>query len=111
MTYEKPRAARRCVDFRIAEGRGPVLPAGHGRTRNCSGMDLERDEPNCGCLGSREHGGGDLGPVWDILLSFKNEGSAHVFPVLCCAKSLQLCPTLCDPMDCSPPGSSVHGIL
>ena len=26
------------------------------------------------------------------------------------AKSLLLCPTLCDPMDCSPPGSSVHGI-
>ena len=25
------------------------------------------------------------------------------------AKLLQLCPTLCDPMDCSPPGSSVHG--
>ena len=23
----------------------------------------------------------------------------------------QWCPTLCDPMDCSPPGSSVHGIL
>ena len=22
----------------------------------------------------------------------------------------QLCPTLCDPMDCSSPGSSVHGI-
>ena len=22
----------------------------------------------------------------------------------------KLCPTLCDPMDCSPPGSSVHGI-
>ena len=26
------------------------------------------------------------------------------------AKLLQ-CPALCDPMDCSPPGSSVHGIL
>ena len=26
-------------------------------------------------------------------------------------KSLQSCPALCDPMDCSPPGSSVHGIL
>ena len=26
-----------------------------------------------------------------------------------CAKSLQSCPTLCDSMDCSPPGSSVHG--
>ena len=23
----------------------------------------------------------------------------------------QLCPTLSDPMDCSPPGSSVHGIF
>ena len=23
----------------------------------------------------------------------------------------QLCPTLCDPRDCSPPGSSVHGIF
>ena len=23
----------------------------------------------------------------------------------------QLCPTLCDPMGCSPPGSSAHGIL
>ena len=28
-----------------------------------------------------------------------------------CAKSLQSCLTLCDPIDCSPPGSSVHGIL
>ena len=27
------------------------------------------------------------------------------------AKSLQSCLTLCDSMDCSPPGSSVHGIL
>ena len=28
-----------------------------------------------------------------------------------CAKSLQLCPTLCDPMDRSLPGSSVHWIF
>ena len=27
------------------------------------------------------------------------------------ARSPQSCPTLCDPMDSSPPGSSVHGIL
>ena len=27
------------------------------------------------------------------------------------AKSLQLCPTFCDPLDCIPPASSVHGIL
>ena len=27
------------------------------------------------------------------------------------AKSLQSCPTLCDPIDCSPPGSPVPGVL
>ena len=27
------------------------------------------------------------------------------------AKSLQLCPTLCNPIDGSPPGSAVPGIL
>jgi len=27
------------------------------------------------------------------------------------AKSLQSCPILCDPMDGSPPGSPIHGIL
>ena len=36
----------------------------------------------------------------------------HTSFVLFCmhAKSFQLCLTLCDPMDCSPPGSSVQGI-
>ena len=33
------------------------------------------------------------------------------YTVLLCAKSLQSCPTLCHPMDCSPPGSSDHEIL
>ena len=27
------------------------------------------------------------------------------------AKSLQLCQTLCDPIDCSPPGSPIPGIF
>ena len=36
----------------------------------------------------------------------------HFFLYTCMrAKSLQSCLTLCDSMDCSPPGSSVHGIL
>ena len=55
----------------------------------------------------------------------------HSLPCICMAESLrcppetittllincggslvaQSCPTLCDPLDCSPPGSSVHGIL
>ena len=29
----------------------------------------------------------------------------------CCCLVAQLCLTVCNPMDCSPPGSSVHGIL
>ena len=31
--------------------------------------------------------------------------------VCVCIQSLQLCPTPCDPMDFSPQGSTVHGIL
>ena len=38
---------------------------------------------------------------WDMKQSV---GCLHV-------KSFQSCPTLCNPMHCSPPGSSVHGIL
>ena len=34
-----------------------------------------------------------------------------IFPVLCYAKSLPLCPTLCDPIDGSLPGSPIPGIL
>ena len=32
----------------------------------------------------------------------------HMLPCVPCLVT-QLCLTLCDPMDCSPPGSSVHG--
>ena len=37
-------------------------------------------------------------------------GTANLLSCMC-AKFLQLCPTLCEPMDCGSPGSSVHGIL
>ena len=30
---------------------------------------------------------------------------------VCCVQSLQWCSTLCNPMDCNPPGSFVHGFL
>ena len=35
----------------------------------------------------------------------------RAYPVCICAKSLQSCLTLCNPMDCRPPVSSVPGIL
>ena len=39
-----------------------------------------------------------------------SQPSIPVF-VLCCPKVLQSCTTVCNPVDCSLPGSSVHGIL
>ena len=39
------------------------------------------------------------------------EFSRQEYSAAAAAKSLQLCPTLCDPIDVSPPGSPVPGIL
>ena len=39
------------------------------------------------------------------------KNSAKVLRCVAAAKSLQSCPTLCDPIDYSPPGSPVPGIL
>ena len=38
------------------------------------------------------------------------QGSLLTTPA-CGLLAAQSCPTLCDPMDCSPPGSSVRGIF
>ena len=38
-------------------------------------------------------------------------GRAHVKEVCVCVLLAQSCPTLCNPVDCSPPGSSVRGIF
>jgi len=41
----------------------------------------------------------------------ENWGLVTRFMFWLCAKPLQSCPAICDSTDCSPPGSSVHGIL
>ena len=48
-------------------------------------------------------------PSWECSPSCQRALSACVVCVL--AKLLQSCPTLCHTMDCSPPGSSVHGVV
>ena len=48
-------------------------------------------------------------PRPDHLVLFRQLWRAISTPAA--AKSLQSCPTLCDPMDCSLPGSSAHGIF
>ena len=51
-------------------------------------------------------------PAIQGLFNIRNVNNNNVIYYACvCAKSLQLCPTLCDPIGCSPPGSCVHGIL
>ena len=49
---------------------------------------------------------------------FKNSGGQHIIGTWCvcvcvcvCVLVAQLCLTLCGPINCSPPGSFVHGIL
>ena len=58
--------------------------------------------------------------LWDlVLLNFNSHNSslrqAHIFLSIVISESdsvsRSLCPTLCDSMDYSPPGFSVHGIL
>ena len=38
-------------------------------------------------------------------------GGTYIFPAAAAAKSFQSCPILCDPIDSSPPGSAILGIL
>jgi len=47
-----------------------------------------------------------MGSLWPLSFPPPNSPAAAA-----AAKSLQWCPTLCDPMDGSPPGSPVPGIL
>ena len=47
---------------------------------------------------------------WIILISYTIQ-QTHSISAAAAAKSLQSCPTLCDPIDGSPPGSPIPGIL
>ena len=46
-----------------------------------------------------------------LLYKFDSESTFQNYAILETETFAQSCPTLCDPMDCSPPVSSVHGIL
>ena len=55
-------------------------------------------------------------PIWKTIHQARmwlNSAKIHNYyeVAAAAAKSLQSCPTLCDPVDCSPPGSPVPGIL
>ena len=44
-------------------------------------------------------------------MGFYSQAHGFFITAAAAAKSLQSCPTLCDPIDGSPPGSSIPGIL
>ena len=46
-----------------------------------------------------------------VIHASQDMSSFNVLKTAAAAKSLQSCPTLCDPIDGSPPGSPVPGIL
>ena len=48
---------------------------------------------------------------WNLLMFWRLPFLAYCTVAAAAAKLLQLCPTLCDPIDGSPPGSPVPGIL
>ena len=55
-----------------------------------------------------------ISPVKESILSTLHTISFNphnIHAAAAAAKSLQSCLTLCDPIDCSPPGSTVHAIL
>ena len=54
-------------------------------------------------------------PTWPLYWLLRREqpdpNFGHITLMCVCLLASQTCPTLCDLMDCSPPGLSVHGIL
>ena len=65
---------------------------------------------DCSPPGSSIHGILQARIVEWVAIPF-SRGSPGIKPAAAVAKSLQSCPTLCDPIDGSPPGSPVPGIL
>ena len=66
----------------------------------------------CGLPGSPD--AREPGSLRHAVLPLGHQGAEVAFPgaaAAAAAKSLQSCPTLCDSIDGSPPGSSVHGIF
>ena len=80
----------------------PSFPSPQGRTQN-----KMRDVYDPGSRPSP-----DLKSAAALILDFQpsEQNNDSTYSTYYCCVVAKLCPTLCDPTDCSPPGSSVHGI-
>ena len=69
------------------------------------------DPMDCSLPGSSVHGIFQARVLEWGAIAFSHDFAAAAAAAAAAAKSLQSCPTLCDPIDGSPPGSPVPGIL
>ena len=121
--------------FPLGEGKGKTqsrlackfIQGFFRRAPNQWGVVEKADEPDWGCSILEPKLREKKSPIWfflflNLITSTKKTKwaqellrlpKAFIIPcaVLCSAQSLQSCTTLHNPMDCSPQGSSVHGIL
>ena len=130
MVAHPPTNARDARDTGSVPGLGRSPGGGHGNPLQCSflenpmdrgawwaavhGVAKSRTRPSDGhCIARAPPASGDrrnsfrflkLTPIWGDAFWLFEATRIRV-------KSLQSCPTLCNPMACSPPGFSVHGIL
>ena len=91
--------SRFCVRF------CPRAEGSSGRRRGVS------SEPRCFCLQPRTHEEVGVGRTAGSTNSPSFPSVLTGFIELSYWSVTNSCPTLCDPVDCSPPGSAVHGIL
>ena len=85
-----------CMTGFVPEGKA-VLTL---NTVNRGAQRFRFDEGQCPSLASQSNKGSNA-----------SRAHSHILLAATAAKSLQSCPTLCDPIDGSPPGSPVPGIL
>ena len=83
------------------------------------GWEIPRTEESGGlqCMGSQKSWmqlSNKTTMIYSAFLFFSIVAYYKILNIVHCeseSEVAQSCPTLCDPMDCSPPGFSVHGIL
>ena len=60
-------------------------------------------------FGRHKHSVHNITYFFLLFFFFTHDFTFYIWVHMCWCLVTQSCPTLCDPMDCSPPGSSVHG--
>ena len=98
------------------EGNNNVAPGHTGSNIACSCKVVDKDLLSCGKFSLTQKPDGRQERLTPPTAPLRVYTSFFFVQLLhknwcTCAKLLQLCPTLCDTMNCSRPGSSVYGIL